>query len=1330
MSDDLDPELDALLAEQAQFMRAQRQRNATNVAEAAPAATLVRHKKDDANQQPAVKATAAAAGAAAEAAAAQPSSTSQGAAGASLKPLLSGIIGDIVEHDSDSDSDSGSDEGEPPEPGQKRNGGTQAAWALKHAPFPVATRRAVEPPPPLPTTKTDTRGGEDNVNDNDIDGENRRAIARMGDDGVAAAVSELAEILPKAKLDFLRKRGAVRPTSSTSAPKHSPSPPSSPAPAPPAAPVSMTTTTTTTTETTTTNQQLYHPTDESALLRYTLDGKPGPRLSEAVARQAAAADAASPAYVAGSGDVAADEARPLREWVSLCGSAALPQRCAALRALSRTLAHVRDGDADMLRYAATDTRHGGAGVPLAAAASVSRSALANGGTDCLATTAAIAEASRVLALIEAWVACAHRIANPSSCEELPSRHVLCTPLRRERGGWASDWVAAPCTYGFLLDPTVDDASSWQWPLEHWKALGAFAFAQRGGGGGGGGGGEGGEGGGDDSNCDSSDPRVLRILVATIAVAPAKARETLAAQLFGPLLPASTRGAPRLAALGLNAGVPPRHETIQFACDLIVAGATGPSVRFAVALHRHALQTLPDLEQDDDENDAAWRMALHLWAALVAVADRPDVHGNPEAAAALGRMPTLDEYFPRIARRLQPPASTQANDGVVAAAFDAAATFSTATRLVLLTAQCNAALARLALGWIAVPVTGAPTEDVDDTDVAALVYLAEHVRLGAAGGAATAPGATPGISPQALRHATLMHAVPRARSLLAATSAATSVSAAVFRALRRCTAVLLALDASGGIADDGTSGTTVPSDEMDARSLVLDSLAFARECASRWSCRDNTATWSESSPSDEAPAATCVHLMVTASRLLAPLLARELPAMGNALCDALASAVAFVVPPGHDRLAASAASALGDVAAHMSGNTGTSQGASAALRRCVIPLVRLNDGDKDDQSQEDGEQQPQQPHNVVHDDEQEDADWGVSACMLRMILPWRSREGSRAPLGKAWALQSLEQVQGDPTGIAPPESSESCAPVFEVLASLCYRLHITSRSDDGMSRHERLWSLCRAVGHPGGTAASLLASADVVPWDGGMMPWQVDDVEATTTTTDDHEGCMSALLDDAADAAFRDSSGPHPLGRDPSLWEPLVARLTDAAFGRAQSLAWLLSRALLPREGEEDDATQASILRTLAAAEGFVLLPALDVPRSSWKSAESSWAEAFVTSPACMGISSHTMEAKGTELPSASLDLIRREMRLPCGVVAAVMAGALARSLLDSATQRRTARKLLMSAPISLVAVVLHLTSLLRQSEDGQDALADAIDDGFEDNDLRERFNVAMTLFCL
>ena len=319
MSDD--PELDALLAEQAQFMRAQRQRNATNVAEAAPAATLVRHKKDDANQQPAVKATAA------EAAAAQPSSTSQGAAGASLKPLLSGIVGDIVEHDSDSDSDSdsGSDDGEPPEPGQKRNGGTQAAWALKHAPFPVATRRAVEPPPPLPTTKTAARGGEDNVNDNDIDGENRRAIARMGDDGVAAAVSELAEILPKAKLDFLRKRGAVRLTSSTSAPKHSPSPPSSPAPAPPAAPVSMTTTTTTTTtETTTTNQQLYHPTDESALLRYTLDGKPGPRLNEAVARQAAAADAASPAYVAGSGDVAADEARPLREWVSLCGSAALP----------------------------------------------------------------------------------------------------------------------------------------------------------------------------------------------------------------------------------------------------------------------------------------------------------------------------------------------------------------------------------------------------------------------------------------------------------------------------------------------------------------------------------------------------------------------------------------------------------------------------------------------------------------------------------------------------------------------------------------------------------------------------------------------------------------------------------------------------------------------------------------------------------------------------------------------------------------------------------------------------------------------------------------------
>ena len=89
-----------------------------------------------------------------------------------------------------------------------------------------------------------------------------------------------------------------------------------------------------------------------------------------------------------------------------------------------------------------------------------------------------------------------------------------------------------------------------------------------------------------------------------------------------------------------------------------------------------------------------------------------------------------------------------------------------------------------------------------------------------------------------------------------------------------------------------------------------------------------------------------------------------------------------------------------------------------------------------------------------------------------------------------------------------------------------------------------------------------------------------------------------------------------------------------------------------------------------------------------------------------------------------------EVKFALDTFYAVMAGALARSLLDSATQRRTARKLLMSAPIRLVAVVLHLTSLNRQSEDGQDALADAIDDGFEDNDLRERFNEAMTLFCL
>ena len=143
----------------------------------------------------------------------------------------------------------------------------------------------------------------------------------------------------------------------------------------------------------------------------------------------------------------------------------------------------------------------------------------------------------------------------------------------------------------------------------------------------------------------------------------------------------------MAMLGLEPGLPHGVEApcaaLRVAIDVVTAATGGAGLRVACAVLHNSLRFLPEPTSNARAGVVeAWALALRLWTLLIAAADRPGVLADADAVASLGRLPTFDEYFPRLAGQLQPPLAptTDRNFAIASAAFDLAATFSTTKNL--------------------------------------------------------------------------------------------------------------------------------------------------------------------------------------------------------------------------------------------------------------------------------------------------------------------------------------------------------------------------------------------------------------------------------------------------------------------------------------------------------------------------------------------------------------------------------------------------------------------------------------------------------------------------
>ena len=168
---------------------------------------------------------------------------------------------------------------------------------------------------------------------------------------------------------------------------------------------------------------------------------------------------------------------------------------------------------------------------------------------------------------------------------------------------------------------------------------------------------------------------------------------------------------------------------------------------------------------------------------------------------------------------------------------------------------------------------------------------------------------------------------------------------------------------------------------------------------------------------------------------------------------------------------------------------------------------------------------------------------------------------------------------------------------------------------------------------------------------------------------------------------------------------------------------MLGRALLPRDGDKDEASQAAILRALTTADALALLPSLDAGGED----NVSWVQAFFASDACVLVARTVAEAPGCTvpledrlLPAACVDVLPRlgGVPLPPGMGAAVIAGGVA-SLLGAGApngvRRLAARRILVDAPLALAVVATTLAG-----DDGRAALASCIGSDADDHDLRAR----------